>query len=116
MKVPRLRNYDLYEKEGIAGLYDKQPFMLAWTYYQSYLVKKLNELTAGKSNLHISTRALHVRVSDCIWSRTGTGDENLLARDIAVKYARWADKSALFNHASAAQNNHIFFASIVRNA
>ena len=50
LKVPLLRHYKLYEEKGISGLYDKQPFMLAWTNYQSFLIKKLNALTAGMSN------------------------------------------------------------------
>ena len=44
----------------------------------------------------------------------GTVDHNATSKTLAIKYARQADKAALFNYASMAHNNHFFFSGLVR--
>jgi len=60
-------------------------YRIAWTDYQSLLVNKLNELTAGEPYEHTQPK------------------------DIAIQFARDPHAASLFNHASMAHNNHLFF-------
>ncbi|KAL8916549.1 MAG: hypothetical protein Q9172_006250 [Xanthocarpia lactea] len=41
-----------------------------------------------------------------------TKDENTKTKDLLIKYARDPNHAALFNYASAAHNNHLFFESL----
>ena len=43
---------------------------------------------------------------------SGTTDENALTKSLLIKHARDANQAALFNHASMAHNNHLFFTCI----
>ena len=52
------------------------------------IIRKLNELVAGEDI------------------------ENMKAKDIVIRYARDSMSASLFNHASMAHNNHLFFQSL----
>ncbi|MCJ1478032.1 hypothetical protein MMC13_006707 [Lambiella insularis] len=87
-RVPLLDHDAQFNSQGIPNLLSREGYDIAWTQYHSYLVQKLNALTAG------------------------TTDEHSLTRSIALKYARDPSKAALFNYASMACNNHLFFSTI----
>jgi hypothetical protein len=42
-----------------------------------------------------------------------TKDADALPKHLLLKYARQADRAALFNYASMAHNNHFFFNALV---
>ncbi|KAL8938092.1 MAG: hypothetical protein Q9211_003370 [Gyalolechia sp. 1 TL-2023] len=80
----------VFEKEGVRDVLSPGGYELAWTGYQQFLVDKLNQLTAQ------------------------TKEENTPTKDLVLGYARDPNHAALFNYASAAHNNHIFFDTLVR--
>ncbi|KAL9614290.1 MAG: hypothetical protein Q9167_001246 [Letrouitia subvulpina] len=86
--VPALTHEKEFKKHGVKNMLSREGFETAWTDYQSSLVHWLNSKT------------------------TGTADENVDTKTLLLKYARLASHAALFNHASAAHNNHIFFSSL----
>ncbi|KAG9237598.1 superoxide dismutase [Amylocarpus encephaloides] len=63
-------------------------FEVAWTQYQGLMVEKLNALTAGGE-----------------W-------ESRTAKDILLKHAREPQSAPIFNYASMAHNNHLFFEAL----
>ncbi|MCJ1282084.1 hypothetical protein MMC26_001407 [Xylographa opegraphella] len=87
-QVPRLTHGEQFERDGVPGLLGTEGYQIAWTTYQSYLIAKLNALTAH------------------------TSDETALTKNLAIKYARDPSKASLFNHASMAHNNHHFFSTL----
>lgn len=78
----------MFETEGVPGLLSNHAYGIAWTQYQSMLVAKLNELTAGDPM------------------------EGQTPKSIALQTARDPMAASLFNHASMAFNNHFFFAGL----
>ncbi|KAI9805784.1 MAG: hypothetical protein M1826_004752 [Phylliscum demangeonii] len=86
--VPRLALDSIFAKRGIPDFLSAPAFDFAWTKYMALIVDKLNLLTAG------------------------TSDEELTPITLALKYAKDANRAALFNYASMAFNNHFFFNSL----
>ncbi|KAI4217654.1 MAG: hypothetical protein LQ351_000250 [Letrouitia transgressa] len=86
--LPALTHEKEFKKHGVKNMLSREGFETAWTDYQGSLVHWLNSKT------------------------TGTADENVDTKTLLLKYARQASHAALFNHASAAHNNHIFFSSL----
>jgi Fe-Mn family superoxide dismutase len=87
--VPQLVRGNLFQREGIKGLYSAQGFKIAWTDYQKHLVDRLTELTIETEN---ETRPpLH----------------------IVMNTAQKSDQAHVFNFASQALNNHLFFEALV---
>ncbi|KAI1911181.1 hypothetical protein LOZ39_002026 [Ophidiomyces ophidiicola] len=83
--VPKLTYYNIFKENGVPGMLSPSGFHMAWDQYQGYLVDKLNEMTAGKPDADVATGSL------------------------LTKYARDASNASLFNYASMAHNNHLFF-------
>lgn len=83
--VPRLNFHEHFEKNGINGLFSPNGYALGWTAYQSLMVQKLNELTAGR---HFANRD---------------------PKDLALQFAHNPRATSTFNHASMAHNNHFFY-------
>ncbi|KAK2810710.1 hypothetical protein FQN50_002753 [Emmonsiellopsis sp. PD_5] len=83
--VPQLGHGQSFQEKGVPDLLSPQGFDIAWTQYQSFLVQKLNLLTAG------------------------TPDESSTPGTLLIKYARDASMASIFNYASMAHNNHFFF-------
>jgi len=67
---------------------DNKGYDIAWTQYQTLLIRKLNELTAGEPI------------------------ENMRPKDLAIMFARDPMNASVFNYASAAHNNHKFFETL----
>ncbi|KAK9471776.1 mitochondrial 37S ribosomal protein mS42 [Dipodascopsis tothii] len=88
-EMPRLKNEDAFEKTGVAGLYSADGFKTAWTEYQHRLVEEVSMRTQG------------------------TDHETKSMFNLMLSTARQHSEAALFNHASAAHNNHFFFSSLV---
>lgn len=70
------------------GLFSAEAYGIAWTQYQEILLSKLRELTSGTPDAHAEVK------------------------DLAMRYARDPMNASLFNHASAAFNNHFFFQTL----
>jgi superoxide dismutase, Fe-Mn family len=87
-QVPPLTYDETFKQKGIPGLLSSHGYTLAWTSYQTLLIHKLNELTAGEPY------------------------ENSDPKDLAIQFARDPLNASLFNHASAAHNNHWFFKTL----
>ncbi|KAI4158609.1 MAG: hypothetical protein LQ342_007261 [Letrouitia transgressa] len=113
--VPALTHEKEFKKHGVKNMLSREGFETAWTDYQSSLVHWLNSKTTG---IHIplppSTQPLKPPHRKLSYSQLspGTADENVDTKTLLLKYARQASHAALFNHASAAHNNHIFFSSL----
>ncbi|KAI4289430.1 MAG: hypothetical protein L6R35_001299 [Caloplaca aegaea] len=88
-EVPLLTHGPSFERVGVPGVLSPDAYQTAWTQYQQFLVDKLNRLTAQ------------------------TKEENTPTKDLVLQYARDPNHAALFNYASAAHNNHIFFTTMV---
>ncbi|KAI5358811.1 putative manganese/iron superoxide dismutase [Septoria linicola] len=86
--VPPLAFDETFEEAGVPGLFSRDGYNMAWKQYQSLLIQKLNELTAGEP----------------------IADKD--PKDLALIFARDPLNAALFNHASMAFNNHFFFNSL----
>ncbi|MCJ1253085.1 hypothetical protein MMC24_000892 [Lignoscripta atroalba] len=91
-RVPQLTHGEAFRDNGVSGMLSAEGFDIAWTQYQGYVVDCLNRLTAG------------------------TDDEHALTKNILLKHARQADRASLFNHASMAHNNHLFFSALTPNS
>ncbi|KAM3414468.1 hypothetical protein BST61_g9632 [Cercospora zeina] len=87
-RVPPLAFDDTFAERGVPGLFSPDGYRLAWTQYQSLLVQKLNELTAGEP----------------------IADKD--PKELALIFARDPLNASLFNYASMAYNNHYFFCSL----
>ncbi|KAI4152555.1 MAG: hypothetical protein LQ341_000694 [Variospora aurantia] len=87
-EVPLLTHGPSFERVGVPGVLSPDAYQTAWTQYQQFLVDKLNRLTAQ------------------------TKEENTPTKDLVLQYARDPNHAALFNYASAAHNNHIFFTTM----
>ncbi|EGE82408.2 Fe-Mn family superoxide dismutase [Blastomyces dermatitidis ATCC 18188] len=83
--VPQLGHDASFKQHGVPDLLSPQGFDLSWVQYQSFLINKLNLLTAG------------------------TPDESATPGTLLVRYARDASMASVFNYASMAHNNHFFF-------
>lgn len=83
-----LKYDDYFRRHGVPDVLSKEGFDRAWTQYQAYLIFKLNQMTAGSP------------------------DSSSSMLNLVYKYAREADKASLFNHASMAHNNALFFSSL----
>lgn len=86
--APRLFNQDAMEQNGIAGLYSANGFKTAWTEYQKYVTDRLTALTVDSDN------------------------EARGPFHIVLNSAPKADQAHVFNFASQALNNHLFFESL----
>ncbi|KAK3113793.1 hypothetical protein LTR53_008571 [Teratosphaeriaceae sp. CCFEE 6253] len=86
--VPPLTYHETFTAKGIPGFLSPSGYQIAWTNYQTLMVQKLNELTAGEPY------------------------ENSHTKDIAIQFARDPMSASLFNHASMAHNNHYFFSTL----
>ncbi|KAM3512284.1 hypothetical protein MY11210_004068 [Beauveria gryllotalpidicola] len=73
---------------GIPSLMSPGGFSIAWSEYMTFIVEKLNALTAG------------------------TELEDKDTKTIALMTAREPNQAPIFNYASMAHNNHFFFQSI----
>ncbi|KAI0482364.1 Manganese/iron superoxide dismutase [Xylariaceae sp. FL0804] len=83
--MPPLSQFTKAREEGVPELLSPNAFELAWTQYQSFIIQKLNEMTAG------------------------TEYENQKVKLIVTEIAREPGLAALFNYASMAHNNQMFF-------
>jgi len=72
-------------EEGVPGLLTADGFDIAWTQHMTLMMEKLNALTAG------------------------TDYEQMEIQQIVKQTARQAHEASIFNHASMAFNNHLFF-------
>lgn len=86
--VPTLGYDDSFKQYGVPGLYSKEGYRLAWTEYQGMIVSKLNELVAGEVI------------------------ENSDVKTLTHQFARDPMNASIFNHASMAHNNHLFFQTL----
>ena len=82
---------------------------MAWTDYQGYLCEKLNQLTARM----LSSREIYIGYQ--LRLNLDSEDAGALTKTLTIKYARDPSRASLFNHASMAHNNHIFFEAMVRS-
>ncbi|ODV92812.1 hypothetical protein CANCADRAFT_30851 [Tortispora caseinolytica NRRL Y-17796] len=87
-QLPTLKRIDEYRNSGIPGLYSPTGFGAAWTEYQTYLLDRLSELTAG------------------------TDFEDKSPLDIVLKTSRTPEHSVIFNYASLAFNNHFYISAL----
>ncbi|ANB13315.1 mitochondrial 37S ribosomal protein RSM26 [Sugiyamaella lignohabitans] len=86
--VPKLKNQNHYEQVGIPGLYSAEGFKTAWNDHQSHLLTKLNNLTVDTDN------------------------EARIPLHILLNTATKSDQAHIFNNASQAHNNHLFFQAL----
>ncbi|KAF2158716.1 hypothetical protein M409DRAFT_71507 [Zasmidium cellare ATCC 36951] len=86
--VPILHHDKFFAEKGIPGLFSPKGYDVAWTQYQEVLLSKLRELTSGTPDAHAEVK------------------------DLVIRYARDPMNASLFNHASAAFNNHFFFQTL----
>jgi Fe-Mn family superoxide dismutase len=86
--LPKLGKQELYDQNGIPGLFSRQGFQTAWTEYQSHILNKLNGLTVDTDN------------------------EARIPLHILLNTATKSDQAHVFNYASQAHNNHLFFQSL----
>ncbi|EON66696.1 hypothetical protein W97_05942 [Coniosporium apollinis CBS 100218] len=94
--VPTLTNAEQHDfvRNGVPGLLSPDAYGYAWTQYQQMMVDKLNSLTQG---------ADYPSLELC------TPEYNAQTKALVVSSARDPNQASLFNHASAAFNNHFFF-------
>lgn len=86
--VPRLVNQSQYEAQGIPGFLSPSAFNLAWTDYQRYLLENLTQLTMDSEN------------------------ESRIPFHIALNTSSKPDQAHVFNYATQAHNNHMFFQAL----
>ncbi|OTA97961.1 hypothetical protein M434DRAFT_391570 [Hypoxylon sp. CO27-5] len=84
--VPTLEHFD--PNEGVPGLLSPQGFDIAWTQYMQYLMEGLNAATADKEYAELDTLS------------------------ILKATARDPSNATLFNYASMAHNNALFFKNL----
>ncbi|OTA69492.1 manganese and iron superoxide dismutase [Hypoxylon sp. EC38] len=84
--VPTLEHFD--PNEGVPGLLSPQGFDIAWTQYMQYLMEGLNAATADKEYAELDTLS------------------------ILKATARDPSNASLFNYASMAHNNALFFKNL----
>ncbi|KAI1412641.1 manganese and iron superoxide dismutase [Hypoxylon sp. FL1857] len=84
--IPRLQQFK--PEEGVPELLSSQGFNIAWTQYMQYIIEGLNARTAGTQF---------------------EGEETL---SIVKATARDPSQASLFNYASMAHNNHLFFETL----
>lgn len=84
--VPTLAHGATYRERGVEGFLTAAAFDRAFTQYQGFMVKKLNQLIAGDDHL-----------------------QNTPLKDIIFRHARIPELAPIFNYASMAYNNHFFF-------
>ncbi|KAJ0121161.1 superoxide dismutase [Diaporthe amygdali] len=84
-KVAPLTDDAKFEQYGVPGLLTTEGFEFAYTNYQSWLLEKLNQMTAG------------------------TSFEGKTTLETLILTAREPHLAATFNYASMAHNNHFFF-------
>lgn len=70
------------------GLFAATGYDVGWTQYQTMLINKLNELTAGQPI------------------------EHMYPKDLVIQFARDPMNAAVFNYASGAHNNHLFYSTL----
>ncbi|EME39520.1 hypothetical protein DOTSEDRAFT_56874 [Dothistroma septosporum NZE10] len=87
-RVPLIAYHEAFSEKGVDNLFSRQGYEIAWDQYQTHLVQKINELTAGEPI------------------------ENTPVKDIAIQFARDPMNASLFNYASAAHNNQHFFSTL----
>ncbi|CAJ2501053.1 Uu.00g039060.m01.CDS01 [Anthostomella pinea] len=85
--VPRLDQF--HPEEGVPGLLSPQAYDIAWTKYMDHVIEKLGDLTAG------------------------TEYEQFDTKTILQNTAREAHLAPLFNYASMAHNNTLFFQNLL---
>lgn len=85
---PQINNEKLFRKHGVPGLLSKEGFDISWTQYQSYIIEQLNDRVAG------------------------TPDAASPPRHLLLKHSRSPSTAAIFNYASMADNNHLFFSTL----
>ncbi|KAE8354481.1 Manganese/iron superoxide dismutase [Aspergillus coremiiformis] len=83
--VPQLTHDTYFKSNGIPEFLSPEAFDFAWTQYQTLLIDKLNLLTQD------------------------TVDANVTPGELLVKYSRRPEMASVFNYASMAHNNHVFF-------
>ncbi|KAJ9133986.1 hypothetical protein NKR23_g10403 [Pleurostoma richardsiae] len=76
-------------REGVPGLLSAEGFDMAWTQHMTLMLEKLNALIAGTQYEH---------------------RDNL--KSVILATAREPSLAPIFNHASMAHNNHIFFKNL----
>ncbi|KAF2769266.1 manganese and iron superoxide dismutase [Teratosphaeria nubilosa] len=84
-EMPDLPHAASFEVRGVPGLLSVEGYRIAWTSYQNQLLDKLNDLLAGEPYAIASPKAL------------------------TLQFAKDPMSASIFNHASAAHNNHFFF-------
>ncbi|KAI0842877.1 manganese and iron superoxide dismutase [Hypoxylon sp. FL0890] len=84
--VPHLKHFT--PEEGVPGLLSPQGFDIAWSQYMQYIIERLNVTTAGTEF---------------------EGEEPL---SILKATAREPSQAPIFNYASMAHNNHLFFENL----
>ncbi|GAB7359212.1 hypothetical protein MBLNU230_g5871t1 [Neophaeotheca triangularis] len=83
--VPRLAHNEIFERDGVRGLYSAAGYKIGWKMNMAGLTQKLNELTAGLP------------------------ENNAQCKDLVLRYARDPMSASLFNHASMAHNVEFFY-------
>ncbi|KAK4500412.1 hypothetical protein PRZ48_008601 [Zasmidium cellare] len=89
--VPLLHHNTAFSEKGVPGLFSANGYRIAWSEYQEHLLSKLRELTSGTPDAHAEVK------------------------DLIIRYARDPMNASVFNHASAAFNNHFFFQTLSTN-
>ncbi|KAI1926592.1 hypothetical protein LOZ65_002522 [Ophidiomyces ophidiicola] len=109
--VPKLTYYNIFKENGVPGVLSPSGFHMAWDQYQGYLVDKLNEMTAGRPTVPIFRASkLELAPNRPLIDRfLGKPDADVATGSLLTKYARDASNASLFNYASMAHNNHLFF-------
>lgn len=50
-QIPELTHENVYEKQGIATVFSKPAYDIAWSQYQAYLLHNLNQMIEGKDGI-----------------------------------------------------------------
>lgn len=79
---------------------------MAWYQEMSFLITKLNALTARTQQCIIPDKTLYSQESP------DTPEENKTTKELLIQYARDPSNAALFNYASMAHNTHFHFTSL----
>jgi Fe-Mn family superoxide dismutase len=86
--LPTLANQSQYEAQGIPGFLSPNAFKQGWTDYQNYLLENLTQLTMDSEN------------------------ESRVPFHIVLNTSAKPDHAHVFNYASQAHNNHMFFQAL----
>ncbi|KAF2454823.1 Manganese/iron superoxide dismutase [Lineolata rhizophorae] len=89
--MPKLADEQSYAENGIPNFLTPDAFRISWSEYQAEMLKEVNRMVSNEGTL-----------------------ENDSLQTVILKSARDPAKAALFNHASMAWNNHMFFKGLTK--